>query len=177
MSQLLSCGGRIWATWCIFHHICLHSAPCTSQCKDDANWILLELFRDMPCLCICNEDQLWLSSRVYGWVLGSILCWWSILSSSEHQKYLTFMEFSPSMHNFKYFKTPQYCMATLLVQDQVMKVLLWNCVESLEFSSSNQIMFAYRSASSTNNSLKTVGWKHWWCHGPSNPASNKSVFM
>ena len=67
------------------------------------------------------------------------------------------MEFSPSLRNFKYFKTPQYCMATLLVQDQGMKVLLWNCVESLEFSSSNQIMFAYSSASSTNNSLKTVG--------------------
>ena len=48
-------------------------------------------------------------------------------------------------------------MATLLVQDQGMKVLLWNCVESLEFSSSNQIMFAYSSESSTNNSLKTVG--------------------
>ena len=67
------------------------------------------------------------------------------------------MEFSPSMHNFKYFKTPKYCMATPLVQDQYMKVLLWNCVESLEFSSSNQIMFAYSSESSTNNSLKTVG--------------------
>ena len=55
-------------------------------------------------------------------------------------------------------------MATLLVQDQVMKVLLWNCVESLEFSSSNQIMFAYSSASSTNKSenrwMKTlmVSW-------------------
>ena len=177
MSRLLSCRGRIWATWCIFHHICLHSAPCTSAVQ---RWCKLNTVGTFPRYAMPLYMQ-WGSIMAFqqsvGWVLGSILCWWSILSSSEHQKYLTFMEFSPSMHNFKYFKTPQYCMATLLVQDQGMKVLLWNCVESLEFSSSNQIMFAYSSDSSTNNSLKTVGWKHWWCHGPSNPASNKSVFM